>query len=69
MTVSASDVLREKTGICWAKANLLRPAQSLRHPGGICYQRLTLEDTPGSGYCHPCPECGFSAGSGQVDQT
>lgn len=52
VTVSASDVLREKTGICWAKANLL--AALLRAcgiPAGICYQRLTLEDTPGSGYC------------------
>ena len=52
VTVSASDVLREKTGICWAKANLL--AALLRACGiaaGICYQRLTLEDTPGSGYC------------------
>ena len=52
VTVSASDVLREKTGICWAKANLL--AALLRAcgiPAGICYQRLTLEDPPGSGYC------------------
>lgn len=52
VTVSASDVLREKTGICWAKANLL--AALLRAcgiPAGICYQRLTLENTPGSGYC------------------
>ena len=38
VTVSASDVLREKTGICWAKANLL--AALLRAcgiPAGICY--------------------------------
>ena len=52
VTARASDVLQEKVGICWAKANLL--AAMLRAnqiPAGICYQRLTLEDTPESGYC------------------
>lgn len=52
VTVTASDTLREKVGICWAKANLL--AGLLRAngvPAGICYQRLTLGDTPESGYC------------------
>ena len=52
VTISASDVLREKVGICWAKANLL--AALLRDngiPTGICYQRLTLVDTPDTGYC------------------
>lgn len=52
VTVSASDVLREGVGICWAKANLL--AALLRAngiPAGFSYQRLTLGDTPDSGYC------------------
>ena len=51
MTVSASDVLREGVGICWAKANLL--AALLRAngiPSGFSYQRLTLGDTPDTGY-------------------
>lgn len=52
VTVSASDVLREGVGICWAKANLL--AALLRAngiPSGFSYQRLTLGDTPDTGYC------------------
>ena len=52
VTVTATDVLREGIGICWAKANLLTAllrANSI--PTGICYQRLTLGDTPDSGYC------------------
>ena len=52
VTVSAGDVLREGVGICWAKANLL--AALLRAngiPAGFSYQRLTLGDTPDTGYC------------------
>ena len=52
VTVSASDVLREGVGICWAKANLL--AALLRAngiPSGFSYQRLTLGDSPDTGYC------------------
>ena len=52
VTVSASDALREGVGICWAKANLL--AALLRAngiPAGFSYQRLTLGDTPDTGYC------------------
>ena len=52
VTVSASDALREGVGICWAKANLL--AALLRAngiPSGFSYQRLTLGDTPDTGYC------------------
>lgn len=52
VTVAASDVLREKVGICWAKANLLAALlRANRIPAGICYQRLTLGDTPDTGYC------------------
>ena len=52
VTVTASDVLREGVGICWAKANLL--AALLRAngiPAGFSYQRLTLGDTVDTGYC------------------
>lgn len=52
VTVTASDVLHEGVGICWAKANLL--AALLRAngvPAGFSYQKLTLGDTPDTGYC------------------
>ena len=52
VTVSASDVLREGVGICWAKANLL--AALLRSngvPAGFSYQRLMLGETSDTGYC------------------
>ncbi len=52
VTISASDVLKEGVGICWAKANLL--AALLRAngiPSGFSHQRLTLGDTPETGYC------------------
>lgn len=51
VTITASDVLREGHGICYAKSNLL--AALLRCQGiptGICYQKLTLGDTPDTGY-------------------
>lgn len=52
VTKSATEVLEQGVGICWAKANLL--AALLRAcgiPAGICYQRLTLGDTPETGFC------------------
>lgn len=52
VTKSATEVLEEGVGICWAKANLL--AAILRAcgiPAGICYQRLTLGDMPETGFC------------------
>ncbi len=52
VTVSASDTLLEGVGICWAKSNLL--AALLRAngiPAGFSYQRLTLGDTPDTGFC------------------
>lgn len=51
VTCKASDVLKEKEGICYAKANLL--AAILRAEGiptGFCYQRLMIFDTPDKGY-------------------
>lgn len=52
ITRTASEVLRQREGICYAKANLL--AALLRYagiPAGFCYQKLTLGDTPDTGYC------------------
>ncbi|GHO46548.1 transglutaminase-like domain-containing protein [Ktedonospora formicarum] len=51
VTCNASEVLEHRTGICYAKSHLL--AALLRAQGipvGICYQRLTLGETPESGY-------------------
>lgn len=47
VTCKASDVLRHQTGYCYAKSHLL--AALLRAngiPAALCYQRLTLTDTP-----------------------
>ena len=51
ITAKASEVLKHKTGICHAKANLL--ASLLRSQGiptGFCFQRLTLLDDDSMGY-------------------
>lgn len=51
VTKSATEVLEQGVGICWAKANLL--AALLRAcgvPTGICYQRITLGDVPETGF-------------------
>lgn len=51
VTYKASDVLHYKEGICYAKSILL--CALLRNkgvPAGFCYQRLTLGDTPDTGY-------------------
>lgn len=48
VTISASSVLRERVGLCYAKSHLLTPL--LRNqglPSGLCYQRL---GDPQSGY-------------------
>jgi transglutaminase-like putative cysteine protease len=46
VTCVASDVLKERTGYCYAKSHLL--AALLRAngiPAGFCYQRLSIDDT------------------------
>ncbi|TCM95879.1 transglutaminase superfamily protein [Paenibacillus sp. BK033] len=51
ITCVASDVLAHKEGICYAKSNLLCAIlRSQGIPAGYCYQRLTLGDTPDTGY-------------------
>ena len=52
VTAKASEVLEHGEGICYAKSHLL--AALLRRQGiasGVCYQRLTLGETPDTGYC------------------
>jgi transglutaminase-like putative cysteine protease len=52
VTCKASEVLYFKEGICYAKSNLLCALlRSEGIPAGFCYQRLTLGDTPDTGYC------------------
>ena len=52
VTCNASDVLKFKEGICYAKSNLLAALlRSQGIPTGFCYQRLMLFDTPERGYC------------------
>jgi transglutaminase-like putative cysteine protease len=52
VTCKASEVLYFKEGICYAKSNLLGAIlRSKGIPTGFCYQRLTLGDTPSTGYC------------------
>lgn len=51
ITCRASDVLRHREGICYAKSNLLCALLRSRGiPAGFCYQRLTLGDAPDTGY-------------------
>lgn len=51
VTRTASEVLEEKTGICYAKSNLLAALlRGIGIPCGFCYQRLMIFDTPEKGY-------------------
>ncbi|MBE5940315.1 MAG: GNAT family N-acetyltransferase [Lachnospiraceae bacterium] len=52
VTKSATEVLEQGVGICWAKANLLTALlRACGIPAGICYRRLTLGDVPETGFC------------------
>jgi transglutaminase-like putative cysteine protease len=45
ITAKASDVLKHKTGICHAKANLLAALLRSRGiPTGFCFQRMMMEN-------------------------
>ncbi|WP_163071128.1 transglutaminase-like domain-containing protein [Priestia flexa] len=51
VTCKASEVLKYKEGICYAKSNLLAALlRSQSIPTGFCYQRLMIFDTPDKGY-------------------
>lgn len=47
VTCRASDVLKYKTGFCFAKSHLLAALlRANQIPTGLCYQRLTMDDPP-----------------------
>lgn len=51
ITCKASDVLKHKTGFCYAKSHLLAALLRAHHiPTGLCYQRLTVTEE-GSAFC------------------
>ena len=51
VTCKASEVLRHRTGYCYAKSHLLAALLRANNiPAGLCYQRLSLDDT-GAPYC------------------
>jgi transglutaminase-like putative cysteine protease len=51
VTCKASEVLKYKEGICYAKSNLFAALlRSINIPTGFCYQRLMIFDTPDQGY-------------------
>jgi transglutaminase-like putative cysteine protease len=51
VTCKASDVLRHRTGYCYAKSHLLAALlRANQIPAGLCYQRLSIGDT-GAPYC------------------
>lgn len=55
ITAKASEVLKHRTGICYAKANLLAALlRSQKIPSGFCFQHLTLADDDSLGYCVHC---------------
>lgn len=55
ITAKASDVLKYKTGICHAKANLLAALlRSQGIPTGMCFQHITLASDNSIGYCVHC---------------
>ncbi len=51
VTLSASEVLKERTGFCYAKSHLLAALlRANKIPAGICYQRLSIHGN-GAPYC------------------
>jgi transglutaminase-like putative cysteine protease len=51
LTCCASDVLKHKTGYCFAKSHLLAALLRVNQiPAGFCYQRLSIDDQ-GAPYC------------------
>jgi transglutaminase-like putative cysteine protease len=47
VTCRASDVLKYKTGFCFAKSHLLAALLRANEiPAGLCYQRLSIDDSP-----------------------
>lgn len=47
VTCKASDVLKHRTGYCYAKSHLLAALLRANEiPAGLCYQRITITDVP-----------------------
>ena len=65
VTCRASDVLKYRTGYCFAKSHLLAALlRANQIPAGLCYQRLTIDDLPGSKLIYnnlPCTLHGLNA--------
>jgi transglutaminase-like putative cysteine protease len=65
VTCRASDVLKYRTGYCFAKSHLLAALlRANQIPAGLCYQRLTINDPPVSKLsdCNiPCTLHGLNA--------
>lgn len=52
VNITSHEVLVNRHGICHAKANLLAAMlRFMKVPTGFCYQRLTIWDTPDTGFC------------------
>jgi transglutaminase-like putative cysteine protease len=53
ITLRASDVLRERTGLCYAKSHLLVALlRAANIPAGLCYQRLSAAEGAASFVLH-----------------
>lgn len=64
INAKASDVLKYKTGICHAKANLLAALlRSQGIPTGFCYQHITLVNDDSKGYGLHCYSAAFIHGN------
>jgi transglutaminase-like putative cysteine protease len=51
VTYRASDVLKYRTGYCFAKSHLLAALlRANQIPAGLCYQRLTIDDPPNTNH-------------------
>jgi transglutaminase-like putative cysteine protease len=65
VTCKASDVLKYKTGFCFAKSHLLAALlRANQIPAGLCYQRLSMDDPPASKQASnnlPCTLHGLNA--------
>lgn len=65
VTCRASDVLKYRTGYCFAKSHLLAALlRANQIPAGLCYQRLTIDSPPVQGSIDtdvPCTLHGLNA--------
>jgi transglutaminase-like putative cysteine protease len=58
VTCRASDVLKYRTGYCFAKSHLLAALlRANQIPAGFCYQRLTIDDPPTQRSIDTNPPC------------